>query len=163
MSKQPGIRTAAKALIVREGYLLAIAKRDTHGLWYLLPGGGQHHGETLEQALLRECLEEIGTLVKIDKLLFVREFIGKNHITYSPNNTPNDEWARNAHTIDFIFACHVCEEYILQNGVSPDDNQEKVEWLPISNLAEYRLYPSALKHLLITSQIQQNIYLGDIH
>ena len=59
------IRTAARALIILEGKLLAIKMRDQSGVFYILPGGGQNHGETLRQGLQRECLEEIGTDVDI--------------------------------------------------------------------------------------------------
>ena len=152
------IRNAAKALIIRDNHLLVITKRDVKGMWYLLPGGGQKHGETLEQALQRECLEEIGALVKIHNLVFVREFIGKNHL----EDCTDVEWCKLVHSIDFIFACSIPENYILGNGTLPDDGQEKVEWLPIADLHKYRIYPSALKHLLI-NQIYNKVYLGDVN
>ena len=73
------IRTAARALIIHEDKLLAIKMRDQSGIFYILPGGGQRHGETLKQGLERECLEEIGTRVEVGELLYVREYIGRNH------------------------------------------------------------------------------------
>ncbi|BAZ17733.1 Nudix/MutT family protein [Calothrix sp. NIES-4071] len=151
------IRNAAKALIIRDHHLLAITKRDAIGVWYLLPGGGQKHGETLEQALQRECLEEIGAVVKIHNLVFVREFIGKNHL----EDCTDVEWCKLVHSIDFIFACSIPDDYVLGNGTLPDEGQEKVEWLPIAKLHEYRIYPSQLKHLLM-NQINSEVYLGDV-
>jgi 8-oxo-dGTP diphosphatase len=151
------IRNAAKALIIRDSHLLTIAKRDAKGMWYLLPGGGQKHGETLEQALKRECLEEIGAVVKVHNLVFVREFIGKNHL----EKCADVEWCKLVHAVDFIFACSIPDNYIVGNGKLPDDGQEKVEWLPITKLNEYRIYPSTLKDLLIN---QNNpIYIGDVY
>jgi 8-oxo-dGTP diphosphatase len=152
------IRNAAKALIIRDHHLLVITKRDKNGLWYLLPGGGQKHGERLQQTLQRECLEEIGALVQVHKLVFVREFIGKNHL----ENCTDIEWSKLVHSIDFIFACSIPDDYIIGNGTLPDEGQEKVEWLPIAKLNEYRIYPTQLKHLLI-NQIYNEVYLGDIH
>jgi 8-oxo-dGTP pyrophosphatase MutT (NUDIX family) len=151
------IRNAAKALIIRDSHLLVITKRDAHGVWYLLPGGGQKHGETLEQALVRECLEEIGAVVKVHNLVFVREFIGKNHL----NKCTDVEWCKLVHSIDFIFACSIPDDYIVGNGKLPDDGQEKVEWLPIPKLNEYRIYPSTLKDLLINQNNQ--VYIGDVY
>ncbi|MBF2067193.1 MAG: NUDIX domain-containing protein [Calothrix sp. C42_A2020_038] len=151
------IRNAAKALIIRENHLLVIAKRDAKGMWYLLPGGGQKHGESLEQALLRECWEEIGASVKIHNLVFVREFIGKNHL----EDCSDIEWCKLVHSVDFIFACSLPDHYILGNGKMPDEGQEKVEWLPIAKLYEYRIYPSQLKHLLINQNNQ--VYIGDVN
>ncbi|MFH7031018.1 MAG: NUDIX domain-containing protein [Heteroscytonema crispum UTEX LB 1556] len=124
-----------------------------------MPGGRQKHGETLEQALMRECLEEIGTQIKIGQLLFVRECIGRNHID---NCVPEDDWFKNLHGIDFIFACQIPNEYTAQNGISPDRGQEQVEWLPVANLDKYRLFPSPLKQLLM-NQISSEVYLGDVH
>src|SRR4051812_20953461 len=38
------IRTAARALIVRDGKILTVVLRDREGDFYVLPGGGQAHG-----------------------------------------------------------------------------------------------------------------------
>jgi 8-oxo-dGTP diphosphatase len=56
----PEVRLSVKAIIIREGHLLVLKCRDELGAWYVLPGGGQQVGETLDQALRRECLEELG-------------------------------------------------------------------------------------------------------
>ncbi|WP_199613796.1 NUDIX domain-containing protein [Paenibacillus alkalitolerans] len=45
---------------------------------YILPGGKQEFGETLEQAVCREVFEEVGISVNVDEFLFLREFIGAN-------------------------------------------------------------------------------------
>jgi 8-oxo-dGTP diphosphatase len=156
-----GIRNAAKAIIVRDNNLLVLAKKDSQGRYYLLPGGGQNHGETLEQALLRECLEEIGTVVEIGKLLFVREFIGQTHL-HEILDEDEKKWLKNFHSIDFIFACSVSQDYIPQNGTSPDGGQQHVEWLPIDKLNECRIFPSALKRLLV-NPLNIDVYLGNVH
>ena len=152
------IRNAAKALIIRDNHVLVISKRDSQGLCYLLPGGGQNHGETLEQTLRRECLEEIGATVEIGKLLFVREFIGRNHLD---NCVPKDDWVNKHHGVDFIFACNIPDDYMVGNGRLPDEGQESVEWLAIAYLDRYRLFPSMLKYLLV-NQVTHEVYIGDI-
>mgnify|MGYP001246774977 FL=1 len=53
------IRTAARALIILDKKVLTIKMCDKTGIFYILPGGGQRHGESLTDALIRECLEEI--------------------------------------------------------------------------------------------------------
>lgn len=45
MSRQ--IRTSAKAVIIRNGKLLAIKLNDGKEEWYILPGGGQSGEEML--------------------------------------------------------------------------------------------------------------------
>ena len=53
------IRNAAKALIIKDGKMLAIKIKDGEEEWYIMPGGGQEAEETLPQALQREVLEEV--------------------------------------------------------------------------------------------------------
>jgi 8-oxo-dGTP pyrophosphatase MutT (NUDIX family) len=54
----------------------------TDGIRYTLPGGALNAGETLHQAVIRECIEEINTPVinkqcckKIRRNAIVREFL----------------------------------------------------------------------------------------
>ena len=63
MEKKKKVRNSAKAVIIRDNKLLVLIKRDQDGPYAVLPGGGQRWGETLPDALMRECQEEIGTLV----------------------------------------------------------------------------------------------------
>ena len=77
--------------------MLCIKKNDEHGLYSILPGGGQEKGETLHAALRRECREEISAEVVIGELRFVREYISNNH-----------EFAHeepDMHQVEFMFAC----------------------------------------------------------
>ncbi|MEM1095652.1 MAG: hypothetical protein AAGJ10_13715, partial [Bacteroidota bacterium] len=46
-----------RALVIFKGKLLTIKMQDSSGIFYILPGGGQRHGETLREGLMRECLE----------------------------------------------------------------------------------------------------------
>jgi ADP-ribose pyrophosphatase YjhB (NUDIX family) len=73
-------RNSAKAIIIEGGRLLTICRLDPiHGEWFLLPGGGQHPGENLHDALRREVREETGLEIEIGDLVFVREYIGVHH------------------------------------------------------------------------------------
>jgi rfaE bifunctional protein nucleotidyltransferase chain/domain len=55
------ITSAAFALLRNEkGQLLLVANRYLEGIRWGLPGGGHERGETLRQAIVRECREEIG-------------------------------------------------------------------------------------------------------
>jgi 8-oxo-dGTP diphosphatase len=134
------IRNSVKAIIIQDGCLLVIRNKDPEGDWYILPGGGQNHGETIIETLKRECSEEIGVSVQIGALRLVREYIGKNH-----------EFARedgDMHQVEFMFECRIDTSYIPRSGETPDMYQTGVAWLPLTDLEQYRLYPKALCQIL---------------
>lgn len=45
------IRNSAKALIIKDGKMLAIKIRDSDGDFYIMPGGGQEAKEQLSQTV----------------------------------------------------------------------------------------------------------------
>jgi 8-oxo-dGTP diphosphatase len=151
-----GIRNSAKAVIVNEGKLLAIKMHENGGTYYILPGGGQEHGENLHQALKRECKEELGAEVEIGELVFVREYIGKNHELAAYHS--------HAHQTEFMFLCSV-NQVEFNNGTSTDRGQIGTEWLPINELLEYKLFPQALRTHLISyfESGKGATYVGDIN
>jgi ADP-ribose pyrophosphatase YjhB (NUDIX family) len=51
-----------------------IENKDALGYWYCLPGGGQNPGENLREAVVRECQEEIGVVVTVAEILFIRDY-----------------------------------------------------------------------------------------
>jgi 8-oxo-dGTP diphosphatase len=148
------IRTAARALIIYERKLLAIKMRDRSGVFYLLPGGGQNHGETLKEGLKRECLEEIGTTVEIGELLYVREYIGKNHQFRNAH--------RAFHQVENVFRCSLPHPEQIGLGSELDKKQIGIEWLPLSELANTRLLPEVIKPCFTeTGFIAATNYIGD--
>lgn len=148
------IRTAARALIILEGRLLAIKMRDKSGVFYLLPGGGQQHGETLKEGLLRECLEEIGTAVEVGELLYVREYIGKNHEFRHAH--------RNFHQLESVFRCSLPDPDGIGPGTEHDKKQIGVEWIPLEELAARRFLPGVIKSFFTATGFEPGSnYLGD--
>ncbi|MEK5038553.1 NUDIX domain-containing protein [Sporosarcina sp. FSL K6-3457] len=151
-----GIRNSAKAIIIKEGKLLTLKMHENGGTYYILPGGGQEHGENLHQALERECKEELGAIVDIGELLFVREYIGKNHELAAYHS--------HAHQTEFMFLCTV-HQNLFDAGTNPDKGQVGVEWLPIDDLLEYKLFPQALRPHIITyfNKGKVGTYVGDMN
>lgn len=150
------VRNSAKAIIFQNGQMLTIKYVDSEGVWYSLPGGGQEAGETLIQALKRECLEEIGVTIEVGPLRYIREYIGMNH-----------EFADHdggAHQVDHIFVCHLQAEEPAAPGSQPDPGQVGIAWLPTDKLTHYRLYPKYLRPLLINEpDLSGPVYLGDVN
>ena len=150
------IRTSAKALIKKNNKILLVQHEDKQGLWHTLPGGGQRKGETLAEAVVRECLEEVNARIEVGALLFVREYIGDNH--------EFAEFHHGLHQIEFIFKCSLLEEYAPATGHKPDTRQVGVSWVDISKLAEKRLYPKIFRTLIPNmDKLTLPRYLGDVN
>jgi 8-oxo-dGTP diphosphatase len=62
-------RIAVAALIFDEERILLALRRDID--WWNLPGGGMEIGETVEEAVRREVLEETGLVVEVGQLVGV--------------------------------------------------------------------------------------------
>lgn len=126
MSRQ--IRTSAKAVIIRNGKLLAIKLNDGKEEWYILPGGGQDDEEILPQTVEREVKEEVEVEVKCKDLLFVIEGVH----------------GESFHRIDLVFLCDYIGKATNAN-LHSDTNQIGFDWLDLSVLNRLPLYPSKLR------------------
>ncbi len=154
MSRIKPVRTAARAVVICDGKLLATKMRDRRGVYYILPGGGQKPGETLEETVKRECLEEVGVDVTVDRLLYIREYIGKNH-TFSANHAQ-------FHQLESVFLCSVKDPHAACPRVETDNHQIGVSWLSLEHLAHIRFYPESVKRFFDGDSVEVSpIYLGD--
>lgn len=151
------VRTAARAVIVRNGALLVVTLRDASGPFYILPGGGQKHGEALCDTVRRECREELGIAVDVGRMLYVREYIGKNHAFRSRH--------RAFHQVEIVFECKIADDANIGHGSEEDKRQVGYTWLPLAQLSEARLLPSVFKNFLRDdgSLAFPFAYLGDIN
>ncbi|MCG6899124.1 MAG: NUDIX domain-containing protein [Gammaproteobacteria bacterium] len=150
----PPIRNAARALILQDNHILLLRKDGyEQGERFALPGGGQDLGETLEQALNRECLEEINTRVEIHDLVYVADY-------FKPRET---EPPSTRHLVEFLFACTIPGDYVPSNGHHPDKHQVEVVWVALDQLTTMPLYPRSLAPYLTASrQNSGSVYLGTI-
>lgn len=152
------IRTAAKAIIIEDGMLLVTENRDDQGVFYLLPGGGQEPGETLPEALVRECAEELCCRVEVEDLVLVRDYIAANH-EFSVEEP-------DMHHMEFMFRCTLADGAEPCSGPCADNWQIGVRWLPLSDLHRHRLYPAAMVEplrRLADSGRPGRCYLGDVN
>ena len=144
------IRIAVRALIKRGTKVLVQRKVYEDGTErFVLPGGGPQSNETLEQGLVRECLEEIGTEVQIKKLLHIADFF-KQRDTEPPSTR---------HQLEVIFLCEVADTYQAGNGPHPDKHQVDVIWLENAHQHD-AFWPTGLAGNISVTASAQPVYLG---
>lgn len=150
------IRNSAKAIIISNFQILLTKNEDTFGVFYLLPGGGQEPEENIHEALKRECMEEISSEVLIKDIVFVRDYIGRNH-EYA-------EWDGEMHQIEYMFECELISKNEPASGHIPDNAQIGVEWVDLRKFSEIRIYPSILKRVIHEDgSLEKIVYLGDVN
>jgi 8-oxo-dGTP diphosphatase len=150
------LRNSVKAIIIQSDRLLTIKYVDPDGEWFSFPGGGQEAGETLHQALQRECLEELGIKIEIGTLRYIREYFGENH-EFADHDSE-------AHQVEFIFICSIATPLPEMSMIKPDPGQVGITWLPVKDLTSYRLYPKFIRALLETApDLSGPVYLGDVN
>ncbi|RZT16409.1 NUDIX domain-containing protein [Fictibacillus sp. BK138] len=153
------IRSSVKALIIHNHHLLTIEKQSSDSKKYIMPGGGQDFNETLSDAVARECMEELGVKVEAGKLLWVREFISKNHISDQPMDDQG-------HIVEHIFEAFLEEIPERFDPMEPDSTQTGVVWLPIDQLSEINYYPKELIPMIQginSGESTLKVYVGDIN
>ncbi len=146
------VRNSVKAIIIRDNKLLCIKKADSDGDYYLLPGGGQNKNETFEDAVKRECLEEIGAEISVNNLMYIREYVAKNHEFRETDSS---------HQVDFMFNCDLLSEPDFESAHEKDDNQSGIEWIDLDKSNEYRIYPKCLINRI--NDKYEEVYWGDVN
>lgn len=156
MNPTKAIRSAARAIIMKNDSVLLVQMQNDDGEFFILPGGGQVHGETLVQAVKRECMEELGIEISVGRLVYTREYIGKNHQFDSRHN--------NFHQIEHVFICKILNDTQLGNGHEVDKKQTGYRWIKIDKMSQYKVLPTSIKSLLQTDDLTlANSYLGDVN
>lgn len=157
------IRNAAKAIIINDGKILVNKNRNTLGemcyglpvgaIYYDMPGGGQNQYEMLEEAVKRECMEESGYTVEVERLAAVYEEI-------STNADFRKKYEEYAHKIHFVFICKLMD--VPKRAVTVADlDMVCSEWVSIDDLKSIPLYPLVIADN-ITNLLLSNTttYLG---
>lgn len=112
--------TSAKAFFLREGRILLVKPTGSEDR-YDIPGGKIKFGESKEQGVYRECLEEIG--LKIKKAKFIGKDSNRDKVYFLVT-----EWTG---------------DIVLQ-----EEEIEKYRWIPIERAQDYYLTKTAHNGLI---------------
>ena len=134
------MRTRAGVILIEDNKV-ALIERHRAGLeYYVFPGGGVDEGETIEQAAIREAMEELGIEVAIKQKMAIIHF-GLSTQHYFLVNKISGE-----------FGTGTGEEFT----ADPGDPQEGIYipiWMPIDELLQHeKVYPVEVAELLLEAQ-----------
>ena len=143
------IRNSAKALIVHDGKILLNRCISRLGIYYALPGGGQHDGELLTEAVRREVMEETGLTVEPMRMSAVYERVSENRD------------GSLSHKMYFLFLCRYLADVPGREPVERDAYQTGMEWMSIDAAMDANLFPRVIRdNLPALIGYGETVYLG---
>lgn len=129
------------AIILKDGKILMVGNHRSDYLYSV--GGRIKFGETAEQAIVREVLEETGVKMEIDHLGFIHEnyFFGDAKTNYG----------KLIYEISFFFYMKVPNDFVPKcDSFTEDDSKEYLKWVSLND--EQKIYPTFFK-----TELKKNI------
>lgn len=148
------IRLAAKALVIHDGKILLNQCRGRNKrIYYAFPGGGQNPGETLEEAVAREVLEETGLSVRFERFVALYEEIMTDPVLQA-------RYPEHFHKSYHFCRCSLIDR-APETPQEMDQNQEASVWIPLETATSLPLYPARIRQWLPTLvEADAPMYLG---
>ena len=131
-------RYRAAAIIVEDGCVLLAGNEKEDYLYSI--GGAVHMGETAEEAVKRETLEETGISYEVDRLAIIHE----NFFNENSGSLKGLE----CHEIALYFIMRPRGTKALCSNSYTMGVKETMHWIPIEKLDEYKAFPLFMKEYL---------------
>ena len=131
-------RYRAAAIIVEDGCVL-FAGNSRENYYYSI-GGAVQAGETSEDAVRREVLEETGISYEIDRLAVIHEnfFTGLSGLE-----------SADCHEIAFYYLMKPRGTRKLRSRSTTQGVEETMHWIPLEELDKHLAYPLFMKEFLL--------------
>lgn len=124
------VNIRAGAIIMKDGKLLMVGNNRDDYLYSV--GGRIKFGETAEEAIVREVLEETGVQMEVDRLGFVQE-------NYFYAEVPENR-GKLIYEISFYFYMKVPENFVpISESFTEDQHKEYLRWVSMDE--DIRMYP----------------------
>ena len=145
----PQLATAVIVLIRKGDEVLLVHARNFASDFYGLVAGFVETGETLEEAVRREVMEETGLTVEPMRMSAIFERVNEGRE------------GTGSHKMYFVFLCRYLEDVPQKEAVERDAYQTGMEWMTIEKAKKADLFPRVIRENL-SSLIGygETIYLG---
>lgn len=132
------------AVVLRNENILLVEQNVDNVRGWSLPGGGLEEGETLEDGIVRELIEETGITVKVKELLYLCDYIR------------NDR-----HVVHMTFLAEAPYDKIGETTPGLDENPIKsISYVPIDKIENYG-FSKKFKSLIKNNFPNKGSYMGD--
>lgn len=128
-----------RAIIIVDGKILLINRVKKDESYWVIPGGQVELGESREEAIKRECIEELGITVHIKKLFIER-------ISDKPETVCQYE---------FFYLCDIVDGKV-GTGQGPEfqpktyyEGEYRMNWIDLKTLPDMNLKPQEVKDKII--------------
>lgn len=122
------------AIIMKDGKLLMVGNERSNYLYSV--GGRIKFGETAEEAVVREVMEETGVRMEIDRLGFVHE-------NYFYGDAPSNR-GKLIYEISFYFYMKVPDDFMpISESFTDDGSEEFLRWVSLDE--DIIMYPEFFK------------------
>ncbi|MDD4080692.1 MAG: NUDIX domain-containing protein [Eubacteriales bacterium] len=137
-------RYRACAVIPNGGRILMVTNPGVD--YYYSVGGGVRHGESAEEAVRREVLEETGVPMEIDRLTAMHENFFRGLM---------DNAGLICHEVALYFLMRPADLSGIRNsGCSMDGQPERLAWIPLADFNRIKVYPAFLPELLESREVR---------
>ncbi|MEA3295832.1 MAG: NUDIX domain-containing protein [Patescibacteria group bacterium] len=138
------IAERARAVIIVDNKILLIHRIKKDESYWVIPGGGVELGENPEQAVKRECVEELGVTICAQKL-FIKRI---------------SDYSKTMGHCEFFYLCDIVSGEV-GTGQGPEfqpntgyEGEHKISWISLEKLSNINLMPLEVKHKIIKEYLK---------